>query len=180
MVAVRLMSAADLAALPDDERGELLDGVMLPMTPVKEDHWGVAGAVSGAIYVWLKDNPLGRVGPERGYQLRANPDTVLAPDVSYVSHARNIPDRGLAGFAPFAPDLAVEVRSPGNRSPEVRQRVDLYLSAGCLLVWVVDPEARTVTVHAPDAPAMLLRPGDMLGGGAVLPGFSMPVEDVFA
>ncbi len=180
MVAVRLMSAADLAALPDDERGELLDGVMLPMTPVKEEHWRITGKLMGALSAYLHANDLGVAGPERGYLLRANPDTVLAPDVSYVSHARNVRDRDLPGFAALVPDLAIEVRSPGNSNADVRQRVDLYLEAGCPMVWVVDPAARAIVVHEPGQDAATHYPGDVIEGGSVLPGFSLPVEDVFA
>ncbi|MFM9106017.1 MAG: Uma2 family endonuclease [Chloroflexota bacterium] len=180
MVAARPMSAAELAALPDDERGELLDGVMLPITPVKEEHWRIVSVLQGTIWQYLRERNLGIVGPERGYLLGADPDTVLAPDISFVSHARNIPDRDLPGFAPLAPDLAVEVRSPSNTAAEMPQRVARYLAAGALLVWVVDPAARTISVHSPGAEHLTLHEGDVLEGGAVLPGFSIAVSDVFA
>lgn len=180
MVTARLTSAADLAAMPDDGRGELIDGVMTPVTPVKEEHWRIVGKLLGAITTWLATNDLGIVGPERGYLLRSDPDTVLAPDVSYVSHARNIRDRDLPGFAALAPDLAVDVRSPANTGVEMRRRVETYLEAGCPLVWVVDPVSRSVEVFRPDAARALLGTGDALDGGDVLPGLVIDVAWLFA
>ena len=180
MVAARLLSAADLAAMPDDERGELIDGVMTPVTPVKEDHWRTAGRVFGVIAAYLAGNDIGTVGPERGYLLRTNPDTVLAPDISFVSYERDVCDLDTPGFAALAPDLAVEVRSPANTGAELARRVGIYRSAGCPLVWVVDPVSRIVEVFAADAEPTVLRAGDRLKGGDVLPGFALDLASLFS
>ena len=180
MVAARTMTAADLAALPDDERGELLDGVLAPMTPVKKAHWRVTAKLDRLLGAFAEQHGLGIAGPERGYLLRVNPDTVLAPDVSFVAGDRDIDDDDLIGFAALAPDLAVEVRSPSNSLAEMQRRVEIYLAAGCPLVWVVDPATRTVTVHAPDREPMLLGDDDHLSGEDILPGFSVPVAALFA
>jgi Uma2 family endonuclease len=79
-----------------------------------------------------------------------------------------------------APDLAVEITSPSNRAPDVQEKVTDYLDAGVRLVWVVDPHTRTVTTHAPDATARILRQTDTLNGGDVLPGFRLPLAGFFA
>ncbi len=180
MVAARTMTAADLAALPDDERGELLDGVLAPMTPVKEEHWRIVSKLFGAIAAYLGANDLGIVGAERGYLLRTDPDTVLAPDLSFVAYRRNVRDRDIPGFARLAPDLAIEVRSPANSGAELARKVNIYLAAGCPLVWVVDPASRTVTVHSPDREPILLADDDHLSGENILPGFSVLVAALFA
>jgi len=179
MVAARLISAADLAALPDDERGELIDGVLLPMTPVKKAHWRVSAKLTRLLGDFAEAANLGIVGPERGYLLRTNPDTVLAPDVSFVARERDIDDDDIIGFPLLTPDLAVEVRSPGDSSAELSRKVEIYLSAGCPLVWEIDPAAKTVLVHSPDREPITLGLDGMLDAEPVLPGFSVAVAALF-
>ena len=180
MATTVLLTAEELAELPDDARGELVDGVMLPMTPAQGDQWNVVGNLNHYLWAFIKPNNLGRIGPERGYKLRANPDTVLAPDISYVAAGRDIPDAAIRGFVPIAPDLAVEVMSPTNTYPEMLQRTAIYLEAGVRLVWIVDPARQRVTVHAPDGDSRILEAGDELDGGDVLPGFTLALADLFA
>ena len=79
-----------------------------------------------------------------------------------------------------APDLAVEVLSPGDRASEVLEKVQDWLAAGCLAVWVVDPKKQTVTVYDNNHTVVRLRSTDTLSGGDLLPGFSVPVADLFA
>ena len=81
---------------------------------------------------------------------------------------------------PFAPDLAVEVRSPNDRDDEVEEKIQLWLAAGSLLVWDVDPENRTVVVHRPGAEPVTLREDEEIDGGVVIPGFRCRVADFFA
>ena len=81
---------------------------------------------------------------------------------------------------PFAPDLAVEVLSPNDRSDEVEEKVQEWLAAGSRAVWTVDPKARTVTVYRPGAEPVTLTEDQKLEGGEVLPGFACLVADFFA
>jgi Uma2 family endonuclease len=78
------------------------------------------------------------------------------------------------------PDLAVEVISPTDKRADIEQKQRLYALAGVPLVWWVDPEARTVTVHRPGQEPDVLDESMMLDGEHVVPGFSMPVERIFA
>ena len=82
------------------------------------------------------------------------------------------------GWVRDAPDVAVEVLSPSDTSSAVHQKVLEYLEAGARLVWLVDPEARTVTVHRPDGSANVLREHETLTGEGVLGGFSVEVREV--
>ena len=114
-----------------------------------------------------------------GFTLARRPDTVRAPDVAYVSRERfagPMPD----GFPEFAPDLAVEVRSPSDRTGAVVAKVSDWLSAGTKLVWVVDPLREQVVVYRADGTVSVLALGETLSGEEILPGFAFPLQELFA
>jgi len=179
MATTVLLTAADLAEIPEDQRGELIDGVMQPMAPVQGDHADTVGKLQEALGARVRPGKLGRLGPERGFTLRTNPDTVLAPDISFVARERDVDDADVVGFPRIAPDLAVEVVSPNDRFSEIEERIAIYLQAGVRLLWIVDPQARRVTVHTPDQLPRRLGPADTLDGNNVLPGFALPLADLF-
>ena len=85
----------------------------------------------------------------------------------------------MRGFFPEAPDLAVEVLSPGDRASEVAAKVQDWLAAGCQMVWVVDPETASVTVYRGRNQIAILGSTDVLVGDNVLPGFSVSVGSLF-
>ena len=108
------------------------------------------------------------------------PATYYEPDVSFIAD-EYIPAEGLSvGTWPNAPDLAVEVVSPSERTRDVDDKVQDYLASGTLLVWVFWPDTQTITVHAPDAELRTLTAADSFDGGNVLPEFVVPVADLFA
>jgi Uma2 family endonuclease len=77
------------------------------------------------------------------------------------------------------PDLAIEVVSPNDEPGEVAAQVEFYLAHGVPLIWVADPTPRTVAVHRPGRETRVLDVGDTLEGEEVVPGFRLPVADVF-
>jgi Uma2 family endonuclease len=111
--------------------------------------------------------------------LRRGPDTVRAPDMAVVRADRVPPREVRRTFAELAPDLVAEVVSPYDRVAEVNGTVPQWLDAGIRLVWIVDPETRVVVAHEPEGVAHLLREDDALDGGDVLPGFSLPLRELF-
>ena len=111
---------------------------------------------------------------DAGFVIGRNPDTVRAPDVALVAL-----ERVCDGFCEGAPDLAVEVRSPSDRSGEVSEKAQDWFAAGCRLVWVVDPKARTVTQYRSRTEIAILTAAETLTGGDVVPGFSVPVAEIF-
>ena len=101
-----------------------------------------------------------------------------APDVSFVVSNR-LPAGPPQGYVPFAPDLAVEIVSPSDRASDVTRRLIDYLDAGSRLVWVIDPGTRTAAVHRSPSDVFMLREHDVLDGGDVLPGFRLPLAELF-
>ncbi len=116
-------------------------------------------------------------GEAAGYIIQGN---VYAPDVAYVSHQRQA-ELPRKGFNPGPPDLAVEVISDPNNGQEqqqLRRKVSVYLAAG-VVVWVVDAETRTIEVYTPGEPLQLLGIQDTLTVEKLLPGFQLPLADLF-
>jgi len=83
-------------------------------------------------------------------------------------------------FVSGPPDLAIEVVSPGDTVNEVDEKVQDWLGTGVRLVWIVNPEPRTVTVYATGQPPRILSETEQIDGGDVIPGFRLPIHEIFA
>jgi Uma2 family endonuclease len=130
---------------------------------------------------YVLDNHLGEVfAAETGFILSRRPDTVRAPDVSFVARDR-LPEGELpADYMEVVPDLAVEVVSPNDRAREVREKTEDWLGAGVPLVWVINPATRSVTVHETLEDFEELSETGILDGGQVLPGFICEINKLFS
>lgn len=177
---VQFITAEQLLAMPNDQRRELVKGELRTMAPAGFDHGAIIMRLARLMANHVEAHQLGVVvGAETGFKLARNPDTVRGADIGFVSKAR-IPAKGLPkGFWEGAPDLAVEVVSPGDRIDEVEEKVDDYLSAGAKVVWVVNPFRRTVTVYHSGETPVPRGEKETLEGGDVLPGFSCNVTRIF-
>ena len=180
MVTTKLTTADELLAMPDDGwRYELIEGVLVRMSPSAPEPGTIASVIVARLVVFVEPRGLGRVfTAEAGFVLARDPDTVVAPDVAFTRAECLPPRREWRHFLP-PPDLAVEVVSPSDRGTNVADKVARYLAAGVPLVWIFWPDPRTVSVHAPGREAITLGEGDELDGEDVLPGFRLPVADVF-
>ena len=141
---------------------------------------GIQPRLAAALFGFVRSHKLGTVYVESGYILRRGPDTVRGPDISFLSRERAAAVRGRRGFAPFAPDMAVEIRSPSNTTAEIAAKTNEYLEAGTRLVWVVDPPSQTVRVHEPGRAPRAVPAEGVLHGGDVLPGFTLPLAELFS
>ena len=129
---------------------------------------------------FVRERGLGRVfGDGLGYRLSVLPNTVRNPDASFVQASRLPPEGVTRGFLIIAPDLAVEILSPGEKAWELDEKIDDYQASGTPLIWVINPERRTVRVVTLEGPSRVLRSHDTLDGGDVLPGFSCRASELF-
>ena len=178
----QLITADDLLTMPDDgSRYELVEGELRKMPPAGNIHGNRAMRLGWRLAQYVETNGLGVVfAAETGFKLRSNPDTVRAPDVSFISKKRVEEAGEFEGFWPGAPDLAVEVVSPGDAYTDVAEKVEEYLRAGVQAVWVVDPRRRTITVYLSLSDITILGEPDTLDGGRIIPGFRCKVAEIFA
>jgi len=171
------LMTADEFWLSPYERAELIEGTVIEMAPPGGVHGEYAGDLYSAIKTFVRRNKLGRVFVETGFRLK--PILVRSPDVSFVEAARFPDGKAPRGFIDGAPTLAVEIVAPGDLWTEVEGKVNLYLEAGSAAVWIVEPDAQTVTIRTADNAPRVLRRDQTLDGGAVLPGFALPLHELF-
>jgi Uma2 family endonuclease len=181
-----LITAEEFAGLPEPEEGgkmELVDGKVVCMPPVGDDHGDRAGRIHIPLWQFVSEHGLGAVRIESGFRLRLGPDLVRAPDVSFVRKERLDPDRDRSRYFEGPPTLAVEVVSPGDSEIEVSKKVGEYLVAGAERVWIVRPALRNVTVHRPDGNAHTYSLDDVLtsdDAGLAVDGFQLSLRQIFA
>lgn len=179
----QLMTADELLDLPDDGyRYELVRGELRKMAPAGAEHGELSVNIAVSLSLYVKAHNVGKVyAAETGFRIGADPDHVRAPDAAFVCQERVEAAGGrIPGYWPGPPDLAVEVISPNDRYTEVEEKVADWLAAGVRLIILVDPRRRTVTCHAPNQAPVTLTDQDNLDGSPVLPGWQMPVSDIFA
>jgi Uma2 family endonuclease len=177
----RILTAEELLTLPDDgNRYELVRGELVCMAATGGRHGIIASRVDYRLRAFVEAHELGEVcAAETGFRLAQNPDTVRAPDVSFIARERLLSGEVPEGYWPFAPDLAVEVVSPSDRSDDVLAKVQEYLRAGTRLVWVFHPRIKTVMAYRADGEVLLVREQEELSGEEVLPGFHCRVNELF-
>ena len=170
----------EYAALPKHPRYELVRGVLVEQMVASEEHEHTGSLVVIRVGNHVLLNRLGRVYlSNRGYVTGPDsPATSRMPDVSFVSNAR-LAQPDLSGMLyDGAPDLAVEILSESNTPTQIAQKIREYLDAGGGAVWVIDIDARTLTVHTAGAPPLVLTDADAVDGGDYLPGFACAVADM--
>jgi Uma2 family endonuclease len=158
---------------------ELVEGVLVEkVIGFKES--ALACALIQILRNFLAGRKLGTVTGADG-MLRLAPHLVRIPDVAFIAWDR-LPNRRLPDtpIPDVAPDLAVEVLSESNTAEEMKRKLRDYFQAGTRVVWLVDPQTRSVQVYTSPGRSKLLRENQMLDGGKVLPGFSLSLRDLFA
>lgn len=157
---------------------ELVRGVLV----VREPPGGWHGHLSQRLGFLLGQHVYARqagmlFGQDTGFLIERDPDTVRAPDLAFVAAAR-ASGIGRHGYVPFAPDLAVEILSPGDRAGEVLEKVGQWLTAGTRLVWVIDPDRESARVHRADGSIDIVPGSGALDGEDLLPGFSCRLAEL--
>jgi len=180
MVAVRAgITKAEFEAIETPGRHDLVDGELWSLPPAKIPHGRFAARITGTLITHVEAHGNGEVFTgELGFELDETGRTILCPDVSFVRTER-IPGPEERDFYRGAPDLAVEVISESERPRQVQTKVARYLTAGTALVWCVYPDQRQVVVYSDNQPPQILGVDDLLDGRDVLPGFALPLADLF-
>ena len=179
MATTKLWTIEEVERLPDDGfRYALIRGALYRMPPPMGRHGLVANTIGRFIGNVVAERNLGAVYNQSGFILDRDPDVLLEPDVAFVQRSR-VPANPDA-YPELAPDLVVEIVSPSQTGPSIEEKTSIYLAAGVRLIWVLDPVRRTVRVRRPDGTDQLLADRDVLDGEDVLPGFQVPVAQLFA
>lgn len=179
-MARQLVTADELLLMGSDAQYELVDGVLVdvPLSWIKPSI--ISARICMSILHSADSHNSGIVtGAAGGYILSTNPDTVVAPDVGFVSRARCPAGQPDWGFFPAPPDLAVEVISANHDPAYNAQKQALYAKAGVPLVWWVDPERKAVTVYRLGQAPEVVEGDGVLDGGDVLPGFELKLQSIF-
>jgi len=168
---------ADLLHLVERDRlCELIDHTLVEK-PVGYWEALVASTIAKILGNYVDDRDLGAVsGPDSTMRMKSG--NVRLPDVAFVSN--DCLPKTMAPIPPLSPDLAVEVLSKSNTPAEMQQKLREYFQSGTRLAWLVDVETRKISVyHAPEEPTRVLGESELLDGEDVVPGFSVPVADLF-
>jgi Uma2 family endonuclease len=178
MVQQRASTRADyeaVAAQHPDKRLELVNGEITETVPAQL-HAYVVQMLSGFLFVFLQSNPIGIALVEARYGLADDDSNDRIPDLSFITK-----DKGplvTEGPAPYMPDLAVEVQSPGQSDRLLLDKADYYLAHGSRMVWLIYPDRRLAEVLTPDE-RHLLTESAAIQGGDVLPGFEVALSAIF-
>jgi Uma2 family endonuclease len=179
MATTKLWTIEELERLPDDAfRYALIRRVLYRMPAPNFRHGRVVMRVGWYLHGFVEEHDLGVVSDQSGFVLERDPDTVLGPDLAFVPRGRLPADEN--AYPELAPDLVVEVSSPSQSGPSIEEKMALYLAAGVRLIWVVDPARRSVRLRRADGSEAVLSEQDVIDGEDVLPGFRLPVAQLFA
>lgn len=159
-----------------DRRFELIDGEIVEKVPT-EEHSLIAGNLYAALRAFVKPNGLGRVAFEVRHKQPGDFHNARLPDVEFTRKERVQPVVSTGSVA-HMPDLAVEVKSPTDSYIDLRKKALYYLENGTQLVWLVYPAKQQIEIWTGDT-SKTIGLEDTLDGGDLLPGFLLPVREIF-
>lgn len=173
---------ADVLAIVERKLGrcELVDGTLVekPLVGQKADF--LATLLVEIIGPYVRRHQLGRMSGSQGL-MRMKGGNVRMPDAGFVSAAQLRQWRqGEPAIMQTAPVLAIEVLSPSNTRAEMAQKRREYFASGSLLVWEIDPSRKTATIYTSPTKKTVLTEADALNGGDLIPGFTLPLAELFA
>lgn len=182
------MTTAILTAPPiaetesdNDERYEIVDGTRVELPPMSADGSYIVFELARALANFAVSNRLGRAASEVLIRLPLPTDRQRRPDAFFVSYSRWPANRPVPRQNAWevCPELCAEVVSPTDEAEDLREKVEEYFAAGVRLVWVVYPRLELVDIYENGSAVRTLRRADSLDGGLVLPGFTLPLAELF-
>lgn len=181
----RLLTAADLSSFPEELPSgpvdyELDNGrLVFIMVPPGNTHGAVQLNIAAQLKVQGDLKGHGKARTETGLILWRKADRVVSPDVLFIAK-KSLPIRtSPEGYLETIPELVVEVRSKNDSPKYIERKIEHYIQAGVEVVWLADPEPRTVTIHMAGNEPRILTENDTLELPGIIPGFVLPVVDVF-
>jgi Uma2 family endonuclease len=159
-------------------RHEWVRGRVVEMPPPGHEHGSLDSVLAGALGGYVRQHRLGKHYVNTGFLIQ--PDILRGPDQAFISTKRlteNPPPT--RGYWATVPDLAVEIVSPDDRADEINQKVREYLEAGVRLVWLVYPRQRQVHVYRASGDVQILFGDATLTGEDVVPGFEIPLSEIW-
>jgi Uma2 family endonuclease len=179
MAVTQQTTIAEVELNPPDGNWELVNGEIIAVNPTSYRAARVTARILRLLDVYAETHELGDiVGPDAGFVIFPDENTLVAPDVSFIASHRVPHTIDQEHFARLAPDLVVEVMSPSDRMTDALHKISLYLEAGVSLVWLVEPGPRTISVFQQDRPAVRLAGDQVVEAEGILPGFSMTVDEL--
>lgn len=179
VVETKLLTAEEFAKLPSDgKKYELVKGVQVEVCRPTIAHGFVQAKIARFVGNFLDEHPLGIVTTESGYITARNPDSLRGPDVAFISNEKR-GKQDAEGYGTVAPDLVVKIASDSDTAKALQSKVEEYLAGGTRLLWLFYPWNRTVAIHRQGKLPVTVGVNDVLDGEDVLPGFKLPVSDVF-
>jgi len=172
------VTGEELSRRPDLEPSELVEGRVVPLSPTSLEHGRIELRLGAALLAYTEASGRGKAGGgEVGIYVRRSPDTVRAADALFISNER-YGRRGATSYLDVPPEVVAEILSPDDRWSEVMAKIEEYLAAGVVVVWVVDPTLRHVLAYRTLTEVRQFAEGDVLEDAEVLPGFALPVADL--
>ena len=167
----------------NEGRYELERGIIVEKDGPAKPKTRMALNIASAMFLFVHHNSLGRVRVETGYYIETNPDSQRDPDVTFLTAARvSGEDNGTLTY-PAPPGIAVQIVSTSSVTAEMEPKVKEYLAAGSRRVWVVYPAtataSRRVVIHHPDGATTTHTGDDVITDDGLLPGFSLPLSEIF-
>lgn len=173
------LTAAELYHMGDIGPSELINGEIVTQMPTGHPHAFIESMLAFFLNLFMRQHKIGRIlTGEVGIVTKRQPDSIRAADVAFISHER-LALTQTEGYLDVAPELVVEIMSPGNAWSDMQEKLAEYFAIGVQMIWVVDPRLEQVHVYRSLEQVRLLRKQDTLPGEDVLPGFAVALVDIF-
>lgn len=178
-VVERVITGEELYAMGDIGRAELIDGRIVRMSPTSKKHGSLENRFAQALNGFVYPRRLGEVLlGEVGLYIRRNPDRIRAADLVFISKERLARDQSPV-YLGVAPELVIEIISPGDRWDDIRQKIEDFFSIGVERVWICEPELQDVLIYRSPTEFSKVGIGEVIKGEGILEGFELAVAELF-
>jgi len=178
-VETKFWSDEELLALPKDGHDHEIIHGELYMSPASADHGGVISELLTLLNTHVRKNKLGKIlDGQTGFRMQSG--DLYSPDISFMSAPRWLAHKATKSvFIQGAPDLAVEVLSPSDTTDAIETKIAQYFENGTRLLWVINLYSRTAIEYRNAQPTRLIKKDEPLDGLDVVPGFTLPLQEIF-